>query len=191
MSNGRHGQQLCLYGRRRTRTTASVPIPSFTSVRRRTRDLHSVGMPPGTVLLTPISTRIQCQKKRPWQRNDVVRCGLPCIAAFACTDCDADADSPSKTMHKRKSLKLQRRPFLSPTSAIRFHTLAYLRVVISVALELLEGMHGKVAPELRCERMSGALGSRTLRHWCCCRRSNQRRSWGSRPHSCGLIVCAT
>ncbi|KAK4072820.1 hypothetical protein Purlil1_13256 [Purpureocillium lilacinum] len=51
-----------------------------------TRDLHFVGMPPGTVLLAPMSVRIQCQRKRPWQQNDVSRKGLPCTAAFACTD---------------------------------------------------------------------------------------------------------
>ncbi|KAL8353860.1 hypothetical protein RB601_003614 [Gaeumannomyces tritici] len=51
-----------------------------------TRDLHFVGMPAGTVLLTPISTKIKSQKKRPWKRGDVVRRGLPCVAAFACTD---------------------------------------------------------------------------------------------------------
>ncbi|KAM4061889.1 ATP-dependent DNA helicase PIF1 [Hirsutella rhossiliensis] len=43
-------------------------------------------MPPGTILLTPMSVRIQCQRKRPWQQNDVSRKGLPCAAAFACTD---------------------------------------------------------------------------------------------------------
>ncbi|KJZ68216.1 hypothetical protein HIM_12394 [Hirsutella minnesotensis 3608] len=51
-----------------------------------TRHFHFVGMPPGTVLLTPMSVRIQCQRKRPWQQNDVSRRGLPCAAAFACTD---------------------------------------------------------------------------------------------------------
>jgi hypothetical protein len=51
-----------------------------------TRDFHFVGMPPGTILLTPISTRIECQRKRPWQQTDVTRRGLPCAAAFACTD---------------------------------------------------------------------------------------------------------
>ncbi|KAL8300493.1 hypothetical protein RB593_010039 [Gaeumannomyces tritici] len=51
-----------------------------------TRGLHFVGMPAGTVLLTPISTKIKSQKKRPWKRGDVVRRGLPCVAAFACTD---------------------------------------------------------------------------------------------------------
>jgi hypothetical protein len=43
-------------------------------------------MPPGTILLTPISTKIECQRKRPWQQSDVSRRGLPCAAAFACTD---------------------------------------------------------------------------------------------------------
>ncbi|KAJ6436533.1 Pfs, NACHT and WD domain protein [Purpureocillium lavendulum] len=43
-------------------------------------------MPAGTILLTPMSINIQCQRKRPWQQNDVSRKGLPCAAAFACTD---------------------------------------------------------------------------------------------------------
>jgi hypothetical protein len=51
-----------------------------------TRDFHFIGMPPGTILLTPMSVKIQCQRKRPWQKNDVSRKGLPCAAAFACTD---------------------------------------------------------------------------------------------------------
>jgi hypothetical protein len=51
-----------------------------------TKDFHFVGMPPGTILLTPVSTKIECQRKRPWQQNAVVRRGLPCVAAFACTD---------------------------------------------------------------------------------------------------------
>ncbi|KJZ69552.1 hypothetical protein HIM_11065 [Hirsutella minnesotensis 3608] len=51
-----------------------------------TKDFHFVGMPPGTILLTPMSIRIQCHRKRPWQQNDVSRKGLPCAAAFACTD---------------------------------------------------------------------------------------------------------
>ncbi len=51
-----------------------------------TKDFHFIGMPPGTVLLCPISSRILCQRKRPWQQHDVSRRGLPCSAAFACTD---------------------------------------------------------------------------------------------------------
>jgi len=51
-----------------------------------TRDLHFVGMPPGTILLSPISTPIPCQRKQPWQRTDVIRRGLPCTTAFTCTD---------------------------------------------------------------------------------------------------------
>src|SRR4029434_4861292 len=51
-----------------------------------TKNFHFVGMPPGTVLLIPMSVSIQCQRKRPWQQNDVSRKGLPCTAAFACTD---------------------------------------------------------------------------------------------------------
>ncbi|RSL42534.1 hypothetical protein CEP54_015452 [Fusarium duplospermum] len=51
-----------------------------------TRNFRFVSMPPGTILLTPISTKIECQRKRPWQQHDVSRRGLPCAAAFACTD---------------------------------------------------------------------------------------------------------
>jgi hypothetical protein len=51
-----------------------------------TRDFHFVGMPPGAILLTPISTRIECQRKRSWQQTDVTRREMPCVAAFACTD---------------------------------------------------------------------------------------------------------
>jgi hypothetical protein len=42
-------------------------------------------MPPETILLTPVSSRIECARKRPRQQNDVTRKGLPCTA-FACTD---------------------------------------------------------------------------------------------------------
>ncbi|KAL8284658.1 hypothetical protein RB597_008496 [Gaeumannomyces tritici] len=51
-----------------------------------TRDFRFVDMPPSTVLLTPMSIKIECQRKRPWQQHDVSRKGLPCVAAFACTD---------------------------------------------------------------------------------------------------------
>ena len=51
-----------------------------------TKDFHFVGMPAGTILLMPISTKIECKRTRPWQQNDVTRRGLPCVAAFACTD---------------------------------------------------------------------------------------------------------
>jgi hypothetical protein len=51
-----------------------------------TRNFNFVGMPPGTILLTPLSSKIECTRRRPWQRHDVTRRGLPCTAAFACTD---------------------------------------------------------------------------------------------------------
>jgi len=51
-----------------------------------TKDFNFVGMPPGTILLTPLSSKLECVKRRPWQRHDVTRRGLPCTAAFACTD---------------------------------------------------------------------------------------------------------
>ena len=50
------------------------------------KKFHFVGMPPSTILLTPVSTKIECKRTRPWQRSDVTRRGLPCVAAFACTD---------------------------------------------------------------------------------------------------------
>jgi hypothetical protein len=45
-----------------------------------TRNLHFVGMPPGTILLTPVSIKIECRRKQPWQQRDVVRWGLPWVA---------------------------------------------------------------------------------------------------------------
>jgi hypothetical protein len=51
-----------------------------------TRDFNFVGMPGGTILLTPLSSKIECIRRRPWQQHDVTRRGLPCTAAFACTD---------------------------------------------------------------------------------------------------------
>ncbi|KAH0538928.1 hypothetical protein FGG08_004519 [Glutinoglossum americanum] len=51
-----------------------------------TTDFRFVGMLPGTILLASMSSKIECVRKRPWQRNDVTRKGLPCTAAFACTD---------------------------------------------------------------------------------------------------------
>ncbi|KAF2175959.1 hypothetical protein K469DRAFT_723761 [Zopfia rhizophila CBS 207.26] len=51
-----------------------------------TKDFRFVGMPPGTILLTPISSKMDCQRKRPWQKTAVSRRGLPCVPAFACTD---------------------------------------------------------------------------------------------------------
>jgi hypothetical protein len=51
-----------------------------------TQDFHFVGMPPGMILLTPMSVKMECQRKRPWQYHDVTRRGLPCTPAFACTD---------------------------------------------------------------------------------------------------------
>ena len=51
-----------------------------------TRHFHFVSLPQGTVLLTPITMKLDCQKERPWQNTDVYRRGLPCTAGFACTD---------------------------------------------------------------------------------------------------------
>lgn len=51
-----------------------------------TNDFHFVGMPPSTILLTPMSVKIECRTKRPWQQVEVSRRGLPCAPAFACTD---------------------------------------------------------------------------------------------------------
>lgn len=51
-----------------------------------TRDFHFVGMPPGTILLMPMSIKVECKRKRPWQWHDFTRKGLPCTPAFVCTD---------------------------------------------------------------------------------------------------------
>ncbi|KAM4061884.1 PIF1-like helicase [Hirsutella rhossiliensis] len=44
--------------------------------------------PPAGIMLESETTNDVhfCQRKRPWQQNDVSRKGLPCTAAFACTD---------------------------------------------------------------------------------------------------------
>ena len=46
-----------------------------------TKDFDFVGMPPGTILLTPLSSKIECARRRAWQEHDVTRRGLPCTAA--------------------------------------------------------------------------------------------------------------
>lgn len=51
-----------------------------------TKTFNFVGMPPGTVLLAPLSSKIECARRRPFQRHTITRRGLPCTAAFACTD---------------------------------------------------------------------------------------------------------
>jgi hypothetical protein len=62
------------------------PLAGILLAAKTTKEFDFVGMPPGTILLTPISTKIECQRKRPWQRSDVSQKGLPCVAVFACTD---------------------------------------------------------------------------------------------------------
>ncbi|PNH49352.1 hypothetical protein VD0003_g7784 [Verticillium dahliae] len=62
------------------------PLAGLVLASETTRDLRFVGMPPGTILLTPLSIKIERQRKRPWQTTDASRRGLPCAAAFACTD---------------------------------------------------------------------------------------------------------
>lgn len=51
-----------------------------------TKAFRFVNMPPGTILLTALSANIPCQRNRPWQSIGCKRRGLPCTAAFACTD---------------------------------------------------------------------------------------------------------
>lgn len=62
------------------------PPAGIILVSETTKDYHFVGMPPGTVLLGPMTSKIEKVRRRPWQRNDVTRRGLPCTPAFACTD---------------------------------------------------------------------------------------------------------
>ncbi|OAL42604.1 hypothetical protein IQ07DRAFT_669274 [Pyrenochaeta sp. DS3sAY3a] len=38
-----------------------------------TEDFSFVGMPPGTILLTPLSSKLECVRRRPWQRHDITR----------------------------------------------------------------------------------------------------------------------
>jgi hypothetical protein len=51
-----------------------------------TKDFNFVDIPPGTILLTPLSSKIECVRRRPWQRHNVTRRGLLYTAAFAYTD---------------------------------------------------------------------------------------------------------
>ncbi|KAM5356885.1 hypothetical protein ACJ41O_003531 [Fusarium nematophilum] len=66
------------------------------------RDFHFVGMPPGTILLTPISVKIHYQRKQPWQKNDISLQGLLCAAAFTDTDHKAQGGA-----FKRVALELR------------------------------------------------------------------------------------
>src|SRR6266498_981066 len=50
------------------------------------KDYHFVSIPPGTILLGPVSNRIEIVRKQPRQQNDVTRRGLPCTPAFTRTD---------------------------------------------------------------------------------------------------------
>ncbi|KAG7418719.1 ATP-dependent DNA helicase PIF1 [Fusarium oxysporum f. sp. raphani] len=63
-----------------------------------TKDIHFVGMPSGTVLLTPMSVRIQCQRKRPWQCNDVSRKGQDARARS--TGVARDEDDECRRTHR-------------------------------------------------------------------------------------------
>jgi hypothetical protein len=49
------------------------------------RCFNFVGMPPGAIFLTSLRLKIECVRRRLWQQHDVMRKGLPCTAAFACT----------------------------------------------------------------------------------------------------------
>jgi len=43
------------------------PPEGITLAADTTSDFCFVGMPPSTILLTAISTNMECQRKRPWQ----------------------------------------------------------------------------------------------------------------------------
>ncbi|KAI6394729.1 hypothetical protein MCOR23_007389 [Pyricularia oryzae] len=45
-----------------------------------------VGLPPDAILVTPVKMKIEPVGKRSWQTRTAYRRGLPCAAAFACTD---------------------------------------------------------------------------------------------------------
>lgn len=61
-----------------------------------TKDFSFVGMPQGTILLTPLSSKMDCVRRRPWQQHDATRRGLPCAAAWACTGYKVQG----RTLHK-------------------------------------------------------------------------------------------
>lgn len=52
--------------KRKGETTAARGQVESLPAAETTRNLHFVGMPPGTILLTPISTRIERWGRRPW-----------------------------------------------------------------------------------------------------------------------------
>ncbi|KAM4066723.1 PIF1-like helicase [Hirsutella rhossiliensis] len=69
---------------------SAIPVPAV-FMRTGASDLGRYDdplRPPAGIILESETTRYLhfCQRKRPWQRNDVSRKGLPCAAAFACTD---------------------------------------------------------------------------------------------------------
>ncbi|KAM4064155.1 PIF1-like helicase [Hirsutella rhossiliensis] len=62
-------------------TAAEVIIDKAYPGHRISADMTIHFGPPAAIILG-----VQRQRKRPWQQNDVSRKGLPCAAAFACTD---------------------------------------------------------------------------------------------------------
>jgi hypothetical protein len=62
----------------------SGSLPTHTTIREWI--VRSFSQHKGTILLAPLSVRINRERKRPWQRTTCSRRGLPCAAAFACTD---------------------------------------------------------------------------------------------------------
>ncbi len=62
------------------------PLAGILLMSETMRDLHFVGMLPGTILLTPINMPIPCQRKQIWQQTDVICKRLSYTAAFAYTD---------------------------------------------------------------------------------------------------------
>ncbi|KAI6373829.1 hypothetical protein MCOR32_005611 [Pyricularia oryzae] len=45
-----------------------------------------VGLPPDAILVSPVKMKIEPVGKRSWQTRTAYRRGLPCAAAFTCTD---------------------------------------------------------------------------------------------------------
>ncbi|KJZ69893.1 hypothetical protein HIM_10726 [Hirsutella minnesotensis 3608] len=85
-----------------------------------TRDLHFVGMPPGTILLTPMSVRIYRQRKRPWQRNEVSRKGLPCAAeSFAAHITNFRLQEPLMRAEAEEYVKVWATSYCGAVSLIR------------------------------------------------------------------------
>jgi hypothetical protein len=134
-----------------------------------TTDFHFVGMPAGTILLTPMTASIDCQRKRPWQKHSVSRRGLPCTAAFACTDYKVQGrtlDRVALELRGTRTMKVDGETVRSPCDPYslyvqlsRCRTLHGITLLSKARARDLVGNrvpHDMVAAEARLEELSKA-----------------------------------